>query len=52
MLYQGNFGAMPPELKTIVEETEDEATLLAWLRLVSTSSAEVFASTVLASRAS
>jgi hypothetical protein len=42
---------MPPELKTVVEETREEATLLAWLRLASTSSAETFAATVHAARA-
>jgi hypothetical protein len=50
-IYEIRFGTMPPELKTVVEGTEEEAILLAWLRLASTSSAETFAATVLASRA-
>jgi hypothetical protein len=51
VVYEIHFGTMPPELKTVVEATKEEATLLAWLRLVETSSAEAFAATVLASRA-
>jgi hypothetical protein len=51
MIYEIHFGTMPPELKTVVEETEDKATLFAWVRLIETSSAEAFAATVLASRA-
>jgi hypothetical protein len=51
VIYEIHSGTMPPELKAVIEATEDEATLLAWLRLVETSSAEVFAATVLASRA-
>jgi len=50
-IYESRFGTMPPELKTVVEETKEEAILLAWLRLASTSSAETFAATVHASRA-
>ena len=50
-IYEIRFGTMPPELRTVVEGTEEEATLLAWLRLASTSSAETFAATVLAARA-
>jgi len=51
VIYEIRFGTMSPELKTVVEATEEAATLLAWLRLVETSSAETFAATVLASRA-
>jgi hypothetical protein len=51
VIYEIRLGMMPPELKSIVEATTDEATLLAWLRLVETSSVETFAATVLASRA-
>ena len=51
MIYEIRFGAMSPELKAVVEGTKDAATLLAWLRLAETSSAETFAATVLASRA-
>ncbi len=50
VIYEIRSGAMPPELKAVIEATKEEATLLAWLRLVETSSAETFAATVLASR--
>jgi hypothetical protein len=51
MIYETHFGAMPAELKTIVETTEKAETLQSWLRLVESSSVETFATTVLASRA-
>ena len=51
VIYEIRFGTMSPELKTAVEATKEAATLLDWLRLVETSSAETFAATVLASRA-
>ena len=51
VIYEIRFGAMPPALKTVIEATEEAATLLAWIRLVETSSAETFAATVRASRA-
>jgi flagellar biosynthesis/type III secretory pathway protein FliH len=51
VIYRIRFGTMPPELRTVVETTKDPATLLAWLQLVETGSAETFAATVLASRA-
>jgi hypothetical protein len=51
VIYEIRFGAMPPALKTAVEATKEAATLLGWLRLVETTSAETFAATVLASRA-
>ena len=50
-IYEIRFGAMPPELKAVVQGTEAEATLLGWYRLVETSTAENFAAAVLASRA-
>ena len=50
VIYEIRFGAMPSELKTLVEGTEAEATLLGWFRLVETSTAEAFATAVLASR--
>jgi hypothetical protein len=50
VVYEIHFGAMPPELKVAIEATEDEATLLGWLRLAETGSAEAFAATVLGSR--
>lgn len=51
VVYEIRFGTMSPELKTAVEATKEAATLLEWLRLIETSSAETFAATVLASRA-
>jgi len=51
VIYEIRFGTMPPARKTVIEATEEAATLLAWIRLVETSSAEAFAATVLASRA-
>jgi hypothetical protein len=51
VIYEIRFGTMSPELKTAVEATKEAATLLDWLRLIETSSAETFAATVLASRA-
>ena len=51
VIYEIRFGTMLPELKTIVEGTKEAATLLAWIRLVETSSAETFAATVHASQA-
>lgn len=51
VIYEIRFGAMPPELKAMVEGTEVEATLLGWYRLVETSTVETFAAAVLASRA-
>jgi hypothetical protein len=50
-IYEIRFGTMPLELKTVIHEMSDEATLMAWLRLAETSSAEVFAGTVLAASA-
>ena len=50
VIYRIRFGAMPSELRSVVEATKDPATLLAWLQLVETSSAEAFAAAVLASR--
>lgn len=49
MIYEIRFGTMPPALKTAVEATKEAATLLGWLRLVETTSAETFAATVHAS---
>lgn len=49
VIYKIRFGTMPSELRTVVEATKDPATLLAWLQLVETSSADAFAAAVLAS---
>ncbi len=51
MIYEIHFGAMPPDVKAVIEATTDEATLFGWVRLVETSSAEAFTARVLASRA-
>jgi hypothetical protein len=51
MIYEIHFGSMPPEVRAVVEATDDRATLLSWVRLVETGTAEAFAATVLAARA-
>jgi flagellar biosynthesis/type III secretory pathway protein FliH len=51
VIYEIRFGAMPAELKAIVETTNEAATLIGWLQLVETRSADVFAASVLKSRA-
>jgi hypothetical protein len=35
-VYEARFGAMPEDLRAVVEDTADEPTLVAWLRLVGT----------------
>jgi flagellar biosynthesis/type III secretory pathway protein FliH len=51
VIYEIRFGAMPAELRAIVETTNEAATLIGWLQLVETRSADVFAASVLKSRA-
>ncbi len=41
-VYEARFGAMPAELRAIVEATNDEEVLLSWYKLVTTPSAEAF----------
>jgi flagellar biosynthesis/type III secretory pathway protein FliH len=51
-VYEARFGAMPEDLRAVVEDTEDEPTLLAWLRLAGTRSADEIAAAILSLRAS
>jgi hypothetical protein len=45
-VYQARFGAMPEDLRAVVEDTDDEPTLIAWLRLASTRSADEIAAAI------
>jgi hypothetical protein len=51
-VYEARFGAMPEDLRAVVEETDDEHTLVAWLRLAGTRGANEVAAAIRASRAS
>jgi len=50
-IYESRFGAMPDELRTVIEDTHDEATLYAWLKLAGTRGADEVAAAILAARA-
>jgi hypothetical protein len=50
--YEARFGAMPDDLRAVVEDTHNEATLRAWVKLASTHSADEIAETIRASRPS
>jgi hypothetical protein len=51
-VYEARFGAMPDDLRAVVEDTDDESTLVAWLRLAGTRSADEIAATIRSLRAS
>ena len=51
-VYQSRFGAMPGDLRAVVEGTDDEPTLVAWLRLVGTRTADEIAAAIRSFRAS
>lgn len=51
-VYEARFGAMPEDLRAAVEDIDDEATLVSWLRLVGTRSADEIAGVIRAFRAS
>lgn len=51
-VYEARFGAMPEELRAVIEDTHDEATLRAWLKLAGTRGADEIAATIRAFRAS
>jgi hypothetical protein len=51
-VYEARFGAMPEDLRAVVEDTDDEPTLVAWLRLVGTRSADEIAAAIRSFRAS
>jgi flagellar biosynthesis/type III secretory pathway protein FliH len=51
-LYKARFGAMPEELCAVVEDTDDEPTLLTWLLLTGTGTADEIAAAIRSSRPS
>jgi len=51
-VYEARFGAMPKALRAVVEATDDERTLVAWLRLAGTRSADEIAAAIRSFRAS
>lgn len=50
-VYEARFGAMPGELRAMVEDTHDEATLRGWVKLAGTGSADDLAAAIRARRA-
>ena len=51
-VYEARFGAMPEDLRAVAEDTDDEPTLLTWLRLAGTRSADEIAAAIRSSRPS
>jgi hypothetical protein len=51
-VYEARFGAMPQDLRAVVDDTDDETTLIAWLRLAGTRGADEIVAAIRASRAS
>jgi flagellar biosynthesis/type III secretory pathway protein FliH len=51
-VYEARFGAMPEDLRAVVEDTDDEPTLVAWLRLAGTRSADEIAAAIRSYRSS
>ena len=51
-VYEARFGAMPEDLGAVVEDTADEPTLVAWLRLAGTRSVDEIAAAIRSFRAS
>jgi flagellar biosynthesis/type III secretory pathway protein FliH len=45
-VYQARFGAMPEDLRAVVEGTDDEPALLTWLLLTGTGNAEEIAAAI------
>jgi flagellar biosynthesis/type III secretory pathway protein FliH len=45
-VYEARFGTMSEDLRAVVEDTEDEPTLLTWLRLAGTCSADEIATVI------
>jgi len=50
-IYEVRFGAMPEGLRAVIEDTHDEPTLRAWLKLAGTRSADELAAVIHALRA-
>jgi hypothetical protein len=51
-VYEARFGALPEDLRMAVEDSDDEPTLVAWLRLAGTRSADQIAAAIRSFRAS
>jgi flagellar biosynthesis/type III secretory pathway protein FliH len=51
-LYEARFGTIPKDVRAVVEGTRDETTLLTWVTLAGTRSANEIVATIRASRAS
>jgi len=51
-VYEARFGAMPEDLRATVENTDDEPTLVTWLRLAGTRNADEIAAVIRSIRAS
>ena len=51
-VYEARFGTMPEDLRAVVKDTDDEPTLVAWLRLAGTRSADELGAAIRAFRAS
>jgi hypothetical protein len=51
-IYEARFGSMPGEIRAVIEDTHDELTLRAWLKLAGTRGADEIASAIQAFRAS
>jgi len=45
-VYEARFGAMSEDLRAVVDDTDDEPTLVAWLRLAGTRSADEIAAAI------
>jgi hypothetical protein len=45
-VYEARFGPMPEDLRAVVEDIDDEPTLVGWLRLVGTRSADEIAAAI------
>lgn len=50
VVYEARFGAMPEDLRAVVQDRHDEPRLVGWLRLASTRSADEIAAAIRASR--
>jgi hypothetical protein len=52
VVYEARFGAIPDELRAVIEDTHDEPTLRAWLKLAGTRGADEITAVIRAYRAS
>lgn len=49
-VYEARFGAMPEDLRAVIDETHDEPTLRAWIKLAGTREAHEIAAAIRAAR--